>query len=298
MLQTRRSRRWARAAEATLGIATASAVIAIAASAPLSHPTPVNAASAQAPSTALFLLLAGLGAVALAALVAVIWPGRRRKGDEEPELVPVPPEVHWMWKLLAIAFVFAVGATLVAAAVLGARTAHPVPFGGAAVGARSRIAPAGAGGGTGGFVLPSWVPWTGFGIVLAGVATGAALLVFGRARSVEEPPERRAARAAVDAAIDALDTTTDPRYAVIAAYAAMERVLAARGIRRLRAEAPREYLRRVLVAASGAERDAQTLTGLFEEARFSTHPISDRLRELALSALTSLHARLRPSASE
>ena len=297
MLQTQRSRRWARAAEATLGIATASAVIAIAASAPLSHPTPVNAASAQAPSTALFLLLAGVGTVALAALAAVIWPGRRRKGDEEPELVPVPPEVHWIWKLLAIVLAFAVGATLVAAAVLGARTAHPIPLGGAAVGARHG-APAGAGGGTGGFVLPSWVPWTGLGIVLAGVATGAALLVFGRARSVEEPPERRAARAAVDAAIDALDTTIDPRYAVIAAYAAMERVLAARGIRRLRAEAPREYLRRVLLAASGAERDAQTLTGLFEEARFSTHPISERVRELALSALTSLHARLRTSAGE
>ena len=297
MLQTQRSRRWARAAEATLGIATASAVIAIAASAPLSHPTPVNAASAQAPSTALFLLLAGVGTVALAALAAVIWPGRRRKGDEEPELVPVPPEVHWIWKLLAIVLAFAVGATLVAAAVLGARTAHPIPLGGAAVGARHG-APAGAGGGTGGFVLPSWVPWTGLGIVLAGVATGAALLVFGGARSVEEPPERRAARAAVDAAIDALDTTIDPRYAVIAAYAAMERVLAARGIRRLRAEAPREYLRRVLLAASGAERDAQTLTGLFEEARFSTHPISERLRELALSALTSLHARLRTSAGE
>ena len=165
--------------------------------------------------------------------------------------MPVPPEVHWIWKLLAIALAFAVGATLVAAAVLGARTAHPVPLGGAAVGARRASLPAGAGGGTGGFVLPSWVPWTGLGIVLAGVATGAALLVLGRARSVEEPPERRAARAAVDAAIDALDTTIDPRYAVIAAYAAMERVLAARGIRRLRAEAPREYLRR---GAGGGQR--------------------------------------------
>ena len=271
MLQTRRSRRWARAAEATLGIATASAVIAIAASAPLSHPTPVNAASAQAPSTALFLLLAGVGTVALAALAAVIWPGRQRKGDEEPEFVSVPPEVHWIWKLLAIVLAFAVGATLVAAAVLGARTAHPIPLGGAAVGARARIAPAGAGGGTGGFVLPSWVPWTGLGSCSRGLPQAPPCLCWPR-QVGRGAAQRRAARAAVDAAIDALDTTIDPRYAVIAAYAAMERVLAARGIRRLRAEAPREYLRRVLVAASGAERDAQTLTGVRGGA-ISTHPI-------------------------
>jgi hypothetical protein len=143
MLQTQRSRRWARTAEAALGIATASAVIAIAASAPLSHATPVNAASAQAPSTALFLLLAGVGTVALAALAAVVWPGRRRKGDEEPELVPVPPDLHWIWKLLAIVFVFAVGATLVAAAVLGApdRPSDPVR------GRRRWRSPRGTGGG-------------------------------------------------------------------------------------------------------------------------------------------------------
>jgi len=298
MFQTQRSRRWARAVEALLGIAAASAVIAIAASAPLSHATPVNAASAQAPATALFLLLVGVGTGALAALAAVIWPGRRPKRDEEPEPTPVPPATHWMWKLLAIVFVFAVGATLVAAAVLGARTAHPVPLGGAAIGARSHITPAGAGGATGGFVLPSWVPWTVLGIVVAAVVTGAAVLVLGRARAVAEPPERRGARAAVDAGIDALDTTIDPRDAVIASYAAMERALAARGIARLRAEAPREYLRRVLMVGSGAERDAQMLTALFEEARFSTHPISERVRELALSALTSLRARLRTTVGE
>ena len=69
MLQTQRSRRWARAAEATLrnrngqrGDRDRGERAAV------STPTPVNAASAQAPSTALFLLLAGLGTVALAAL--------------------------------------------------------------------------------------------------------------------------------------------------------------------------------------------------------------------------------------
>jgi hypothetical protein len=79
---------------------------------------------------------------------------------------------------------------------------------------------------------------------------------------------------------------------VIAAYVAMQQSLAVTGIARSPAEAPREYLQRVLVASSATEREARTLTGLFEEARFSTHPVSERVRELALSALSSLRAHL------
>lgn len=97
---------------------------------------------------------------------------------------------------------------------------------------------------------------------------------------------------AVEAAIGALDTIADPRGAVIAAYVAMQATLAERGVARSPAEAPREYLRRVLMAISATEREATTLTGLFEEARFSTHPIPERVRELALAALSSLRARL------
>ncbi|MGB0091097.1 MAG: DUF4129 domain-containing protein, partial [Solirubrobacteraceae bacterium] len=96
----------------------------------------------------------------------------------------------------------------------------------------------------------------------------------------------------VEAAIGALETATDPRGAVIAAYGAMERTLATHGVARSPAEAPREYLRRTRAASSATEREARTLTGLFEEARFSTHPIPERVRELASSALSCLRARL------
>ena len=119
-----------------------------------------------------------------------------------------------------------------------------------------------------------------------------------RSEPTAEPSGREAARDAVEAAIGALETTTDPRSAVIAAYAAMERALAAHGIVRSPAEAPREYLRRVLAASRGSDREARTLTGLFEEARFSPHPVSARVRDLALSALSSLHARLRTGAAQ
>jgi hypothetical protein len=48
----------------------------------------------------------------------------------------------------------------------------------------------------------------------------------------------------------------------------------------------------VLVASQANVREARTLTGLFEEARYSTHPIPERLREAALLALRSLRSRL------
>jgi Domain of unknown function (DUF4129) len=153
-------------------------------------------------------------------------------------------------------------------------------------------APAAPGAAGGGFVLPPWLPWTVLAIVLMGIAVGVLLLVRRRALPADERSQRSAARAAVQAAIGALDTITDPRDAVIAAYVEMQGTLAAHGVARAPTEAPREYLRRVLVASSATEREARTLTGLFEEARFSEHPISERLRGTALAALSSLRAQL------
>ena len=79
---------------------------------------------------------------------------------------------------------------------------------------------------------------------------------------------------------------------MIAAYVAMQQRLAERGLARSPSEAPREFLRRVLVSNRASEREATTLTGLFEEARFSAHPIPERPRAVALSALKSLERRL------
>ena len=96
----------------------------------------------------------------------------------------------------------------------------------------------------------------------------------------------------MDAAIGALDAEADPRRAVIAAYGAMQQTLGEHGVARSSTEAPREYLQRVLTASRANDREVRTLTGLFEEARYSTHPIPERLREVALAALRSLQGRL------
>jgi hypothetical protein len=293
MLQTQRSGRRVRTSFAALGVSAGIVVVALAGRAPLSRSAPLDASSARAPVTALLVLFVGAAIVALAALATLIWPGRQRKRDDEPEFVFEAPQLHWIWKLLAILLPIALGAALVAAAVLGAKSVHHTPgVGGAGPAGPSPRARPPAKGGTSTFALPDWLPWTALAIVLIALALVAALLALRRGRTVGEPEEASAARAAVDAAIGALDTATDPRSAVIAAYAAMERTLGAHGVTRSGSEAPREYLRRVLAQASQTEREARTLTGLFEEARFSAHPIPERTRELALAALSSLRARL------
>jgi len=291
MLKTQRSRQFSRAAVVALGLTAAMVLVAIAARDPLGRSTPVDAASAGAPATALFLLLVGAGCAALAAIVMLVWPGRRRKADDEPEPERVLPEVHWIWKLVAILLPLALGAAMVAAALLGAGHRRPPlprvvigPFAAPTVRAPRTARP-------NGFVLPGWLPWTVLAILVVAIGAGVLLLLNRRTPEGAEPPQRIASRAAVQAAIAALGAASDPREAVIAAYVAMQETLAAHGVARAASEAPREYLRRVLAASSATGREARTLTGLFEEARYSEHPISERVRRRALAALSSLQTR-------
>jgi Domain of unknown function (DUF4129) len=280
-----------RAAIATLALGGVAIVVAIAARAPLSRSTPVDARSLQAPTAAVFILIAGLGIVMLGALSVLVWSGRRRR-DDPPEHEPAPIQVHWIWKLLAVLLPFALGAALILAAATGAQRVQNTS-GGTFEAGGSRLPSGRASGGTSGFVVPSWLPWTVLGIVAMGVVVGGIVLWVRRPQRSAPPPEANATRAAVDAAIDALDSEADPRSAVIAAYGAMQRTLGEHGVVRSPTEAPREYLQRVLVATQANEAEATTLTGLFEEARYSTHPIPERLREAALAALRSLRGRVR-----
>jgi hypothetical protein len=281
----------ARAMATMVGLVLAVAVVSVAARAPLSRAAAVNARAAQAPTTALFMVLAGMGVVMVGGLVLLLWSGRRRK-DDPPEREPTKIDVHWIWKLVAMLIPFALAAALVVAAVLGTRQAHQAPrLGGQSFGSGgSRLT--GSSATRGGFTLPAWLPWTLLAIAGIALAAGVAVLWLRRWRPAMAAPEVSAPHAAVEAAIDALDTEADPRRAVIAAYSAMQRSLGERGIVRSPAEAPREYLNRALMVTHGTERDARTLTDLFEEARYSLHPIPERFRELALSALRSLQRRL------
>lgn len=79
---------------------------------------------------------------------------------------------------------------------------------------------------------------------------------------------------------------------MIAAYARMETVLAERQLGRRRPEAPREYLARVLGEGGMPEHSLSTLTGMFEEARFSRHPIPESAPRRALGELENARAAL------
>lgn len=94
------------------------------------------------------------------------------------------------------------------------------------------------------------------------------------------------------ATLDDLHAETDPRRAVIGAYARMERSLAAAGVPRSAAEAPEEYLARVLEEAAVSRRAAGRLTALFERARFSEHEIGTETKDEAIAALEQVRDEL------
>ncbi len=73
----------------------------------------------------------------------------------------------------------------------------------------------------------------------------------------------------------------------------MERVLAAHGVARRAAEAPLEYLARVLRDLALRESSVRTLTHLFERAKFSHHAVDPTMKEAAIDALETARAELR-----
>jgi hypothetical protein len=86
----------------------------------------------------------------------------------------------------------------------------------------------------------------------------------------------------------------DARAAIIACYAAMESSLAQAGVARERSDSPSDLLQR----ATGRDlpglgtQDAATLTDLFREARFSSHPMTARHLDAARRALDSVTSAL------
>ena len=89
-------------------------------------------------------------------------------------------------------------------------------------------------------------------------------------------------------AIDDLESEPDARRAVIAAYARMENVLARNGLKRRPSETPVEYLRRILLGITSRGDSVSRLTSLFEQAKFSRHPIDSVMKQDAIGALREI----------
>ena len=95
----------------------------------------------------------------------------------------------------------------------------------------------------------------------------------------EEPGETEVAR---------LRRELDPRRAVIAAYAAMERLMARDGVARDAHEAPMEYLGRVTLHGHRRVAAVHRLTALFQRGRFSDRPVDEDMRRRAIDAVEEL----------
>ena len=115
----------------------------------------------------------------------------------------------------------------------------------------------------------------------------------GSERRGRDTPETLAE--ALDESLDDIRTDPDLRRAIIAAYARMERALAAAGVPRHHAEAPLEYVERALLTLDAGAPAVRRLTDLFEWARFSHHEPEPSMRDEAVHALEAVRDELRAS---
>jgi Domain of unknown function (DUF4129) len=138
------------------------------------------------------------------------------------------------------------------------------------------------------------------------VGSAAALLLVAPAAVVVRRRRARRARQAIvpDAAarvgrglrrsLADLESERDPRRAVRCAYARMEESLGAVELSRATDETPTEFTARVLRVLGASAAAASDLTGLFEIARFSDHPMDEDDRRRAIASVRRVEAEVEP----
>ena len=227
------------------------------------------------------LLLAALAVVVVPVAIYLFVAGR---GDDEPIL---PARKNWMPALLLSMIGLSV------AAVLLLRYVHD-HHGGRTNPVSRLVGLARDGSKTTGVVRFDWGPVIVVSLLAVLALAAGSWLVLQR-RQTEPRRESVAAELAValERTIADLRAEPDPRTAVIAAYAQMERALADVGLQRRPDEAPREYLGRVLPDVGAQTASVERLTGLFERAKFSPHTIDAAMKDAAIDALESLRNDLR-----
>ena len=141
--------------------------------------------------------------------------------------------------------------------------------------------------------------WLPVAIVLALAAGGVAAFVLAARRSARTNARAELAvelADTLDVTIDDLRAEADPRRAVIAAYARLERVLAAHGEPRRESDTPEEHLARVLGRLDVDRRATRRLVDLFVRAEFSPHVVDAAMKDEAIDALVRVRDELRESA--
>lgn len=250
------------------------------------HAVPTGAGRAAGDIVILFVGMAvAVGAV-------VLWyavPRVRLHRSKEPPCAPrrLPPS-RWGAVALVLAVVALALLTFVVLRV-ARQGADPWPPGPPALGHAPAARPV-----TG---TPAGRPEADVALLLAGAAAVALLAAFATRRGRPaagrslRPPRRRAAAAPARA-----DWPAEPRAAVLAAYQRGESLLAASGLARDPAEAPREFRDRARARAAGDPDALAALTALYERARFSPHPITGAMGHQAREAWARLRDRLEAGA--
>jgi hypothetical protein len=232
-----------------------------------------------------------LGIVLLPVALIVGQPWRRvRGGDTTKPTRELPPVPLWI-RVLAFFFVVAVivAQVYVLFTYLALLLDQAQRFGGAGGGVLGALA------GAAGIGPGSPVETLVIALVIALLMIGSlvALVIKWRLQDDRSDTTAQAYAAtalAVEVSLDALRREADPRRAIIAAYAAMERSLSRAGLGRHHSEAPLEYLRRVLASPTSAAGEVRTITDLFQLAAFSLHSVDESMRARAIDALELLRA--------
>jgi hypothetical protein len=140
----------------------------------------------------------------------------------------------------------------------------------------------------------AWIPvLVVVGMVAVGL--GAAFLALRRqelASPTEDDSMAAEIAAVLDDTLDDLRAERDPRRAIIAAYARLERVFAAHRLPRRLQETPGEFLSRVGPELELGQDSLGRLTDLFTRAKFSTHEVDARMKEEAIEALSTVRDEL------
>ena len=234
--------------------------------------------------TYLLLIAAVLG---LLIIVWVLWP---RPGDELP---PLPRRRRHT------ATAIAVGSAVLIAIWLRVHYLNQLPnlpglqppAGGATAVGPPRAVPQAARGAVG-------TDWVAIAIV-AGLLVGAAVVVWRTLRGARPPSKRSplaSLKALLDDAIEDVLAEADPRRAVIAAWARLERVLAGHGLPRRASEAPFEFAARACAELGIQRVSLERLADLYEWARFSLNEVTPVMREEALNGLLNVRDGLRLAA--
>jgi hypothetical protein len=143
----------------------------------------------------------------------------------------------------------------------------------------------------------AWLP-----LLIAGALVAVAYVALSAAARRRRGPRQRNGVAAtladaLDDSLDDLRAEADPRRAVIAAYARLERILAAHRLARRSPETPEEYLGRILPELDVDPASIRRLTDLFMWAKFSHHEVGPSMKEEAIAALTTTRDDLRAAAA-